>query len=182
MAAALGITVIAAGGDSGEPDVPGSSPLVTSVGGTILELDASGQRLDERACVLSGSGDSLTFDAPTWQAGLPIAGKRAVSDVALAGGSRYWVYLFGEWQAYAGTSFSAPVFAGLIAVVNSARAAAGKPAVGFLNSILYTDAALQATFHDVVSGGTALHPAGPGWDYPTGWGAPNAAAFAATIP
>lgn len=182
MAAALGITVIAAGGDSGEPDVPGSSPFVTSVGGTILELDASGQRLDERAWVLSGSGDSLTFDAPAWQAGLPIAGKRAVSDLALAGGSRYWVYLFGEWQAYAGTSFSAPVFAGLIAVVNSARAAAGKPAVGFLNSILYTDAALQATFHDVVSGGTAMHPAGPGWDYPTGWGAPNAAAFAATIP
>jgi kumamolisin len=182
MAAALGITLIAAGGDSGRPDVPGSSPLVTSVGGTILEVDASGHRLDERAWVLSGSGDSLTFDAPAWQAGLPIAGKRAVSDVGLAGGSRFWVYVFGEWQAYAGTSFSAPVFAGLIAVVNSARAAAGKPPVGFLNSILYTDAALQATFFDVVAGGTAQHPARPGWDYPTGWGAPNAAAFAATMP
>lgn len=182
MAAALGITVIAAGGDSGKPDVPGSSPLVTSVGGTILDVDASGQVTDERAWVLSGSGDSLTFEAPAWQLGLPIAGKRACSDVGLAGGSRYWVYVFGEWQAYAGTSFSAPVFAGLIAVVNSARAAAGKPAVGFLNSILYTDAALQATFRDVVSGGTSDHAAGPGWDYPTGWGAPNAAAFAATIP
>ncbi len=182
MAAALGITVIAAGGDSGEPDVPGSSPFVTSVGGTVVDIDAAGQLTDERAWVLSGSGDALTFEAPVWQAGLPIAGKRAVSDVGLAGGTRYWAYILGEWQAYAGTSFSAPVFAGLIAVVNSARAAAGKPAVGFLNSILYTDAALQATFRDVVSGGTSAHAAGPGWDYPTGWGAPNAAAFAATIP
>jgi kumamolisin len=182
MAAALGITVIAAGGDSGQADVPGSSPFVTSVGGTVLDVDAAGQRIDERAWSLSGSGDSLTFAVPPWQLGLAGADKRACSDVALAGGSRYWVYVFGDWETYAGTSFSAPVFAGLIAVVNSARAAAGKPAVGFLNSTLYTNAAVQGTFFDVVSGGTADHPAGPGWDYPTGWGAPNAAAFAATIP
>jgi len=183
MAAALGITVIAAGGDSGQADVPASSPFVTSVGGTVLDIDpGTGQRLDERAWVLSGSGDSLTFAAPAWQARIPIAGYRACSDVALAGGTRYWVYVFGDWQAYAGTSFSAPVFAGLIAVVNSARLAAGKPVVGFLNPTLYTSAGLQATFVDIVAGGTADHAAGPGWDYPTGWGAPNAAAFAATIP
>ena len=182
MAAALGITVLAASGDSGEPDVPGSSPFVTSVGGTVLVLDAAGARVEERVWVLSGSGDSLSFEAPPWQAGLPIADKRAMSDVGLAAGSRYWVYVFGEWQAFAGTSFAAPVFAGLLAVVNSARAAGGKPAVGFLNSTLYTNAAVQATFHDVVEGATGQHTAAPGWDYPTGWGAPNAAAFAATMP
>jgi len=182
MAAALGITVIAAGGDSAQADVPASSPFVTSVGGTVVEHDGGGQLIDERAWVLSGSGDSLTFPAPAWQAGLPIADKRAVSDVAMAGGSRYWVYVFGAWQAYAGTSFGAPAFAGLVAVVNSARAARGKPPVGFLNSTLYTNAALQATFRDITVGGTADHTAGPGWDYPTGWGAPNAEAIAATIP
>jgi kumamolisin len=183
MAAALGITVIAAGGDSGQADVPASSPFVTSVGGTVLELDpATGQRLDEHAWVLSGSGDSLSFDAPAWQAGLPITDKRAVSDIGLAGGSRYWVYVFGGWQAYAGTSFGAPVFAGLIAVVNSARGGSGKPPVGFLNSTLYTNAAVQASFLDITAGSTSEHSAGVGWDYPTGWGAPNAEAFAATIP
>jgi hypothetical protein len=46
----------------------------------------------------------------------------------------------------------------------------------------YTDATVRGAVFDVVSGGTADHPAGPGWDDPTGWGAPNAAAFAATIP
>jgi len=182
MAAALGITLVAASGDSGQTDVPGSSPFVTAVGGTVLVLDPAGARVEERVWVFSGSGDSSSFEAPPWQAGLPIADKRATSDVGLAAGSRYWVYVFGEWQVFSGTSFSAPVFAGLLAVVNSARAAAGKPAVGFLNSMLYTNAALQATFHDIVDGATGLHTALPGWDYPTGWGAPNAAAFAATIP
>lgn len=182
MGAALGMTLIAAGGDSGKPDVPGSSPWVTSVGGTILARDANDARREERAWILSGSGDALSFPAPAWQAGLPIGDKRAVSDVALAAGTRHWVYVFGEWQAFAGTSFSAPVFAGLIAVVNSKRAAAGKPAVGFLNSILYTDPAVQATFLDITTGNTTDHYAGPGWDYPTGWGAPNAAGLADALP
>jgi kumamolisin len=182
MAAALGITVVAASGDSGETDVPGSSPFVTAVGGTVVTLDATGTRIEERAWLFSGSGDSLSFAAPPWQAGLPILDKRATSDVGLAAGTRYWIYVFGEWQAFGGTSFSAPVLAGLLAVVNSARAASGKPPVGFLNSTLYTNTAVQATFYDVADGATSIHTAGPGWDYPTGWGAPNAAAFAATIP
>jgi kumamolisin len=183
MAAALGITVIAASGDSAQPDVPSSSPLVTSVGGTVLSIDATtGMRREERAWVLSGSGDSLSFDAPSWQASLTPNGKRAISDVSLAAGSRYWVYVFGEWQAFAGTSFSAPAFAGMIAVINSARLAGGKPVAGFLNQILYTVPAVQASFFDVVSGGTSEHQAAPGWDYPSGWGAPNAAALAGALP
>ena len=40
MGAALGMTIVVAGGDSGRPDVPSSSPYVTSVGGTLLELGA----------------------------------------------------------------------------------------------------------------------------------------------
>src|SRR5207247_103371 len=87
MAAALGITVVAAGGDSADVDIPGASPFVTSVGGTVLALDANGMRRDETGWVQSGSGDSRGFDAPAWQAGLATA-KRAVSDVALASGSR----------------------------------------------------------------------------------------------
>ncbi|MBS1123083.1 MAG: kumamolisin [Deltaproteobacteria bacterium] len=175
MAAALGITVVAAGGDSGQPDVPATSPFVTSVGGTVLELEADGARREERAWVGSGSGDSLTFDAPSWQLGLPITDKRAISDVALASGTPYWAYVFGEWRGLAGTSFASPVFAALVAVVDSARLGAGEPPVGFLNSTLYRDPIVQAAFHDVVDGGTPDHPATPGWDYPTGFGAPDAA-------
>jgi len=181
MAAALGITLVAAAGDSGEPDVPSSSPLVTSVGGTVLTLDASGERSDESGWSFSGAGDSLSFDMPWWQGQLGLADKRAVSDVALAA-NKYWTYVFGEWKALGGTSFAAPSFAALIAVVDSARIARGKPAVGFLNSTLYTNAAVQAAFRDVVTGGTASRSAAPGWDYPTGWGAPSAPSLIEALP
>jgi kumamolisin len=178
MAAALGMTVIAAGGDSGEPDVPASSPLVTSVGGTVLTLDTAGTRIDEVAWKSSGSGQSSSFEAPAWQT---VAGKRAVSDVAISVGP-YWMYSFGLWRAFGGTSFSAPVFSAMIAVVDSARGAAGKPPVGLINRALYTDAAVQAALRDVVGGETASYRAEPGWDYPTGWGTPDASRLAEALP
>jgi kumamolisin len=178
MAAALGITVIAASGDSGEPDVPSSSPLVTSVGGTVLLIDEAGVRGEEVAWRNSGSGTSLSFAAPAWQT---MTGNRAVSDVALASGP-YWTYAFGTWRKYNGTSFSAPVFAAMIAVVNSARSAAGKKPVGLINRALYTDAAVQASMFDVVVGKTSAHDAGPGWDFPTGWGAPDASRLIEVLP
>jgi kumamolisin len=127
----------------------------------------------------------MSFDMPDWQVGV-VAGsnKRAVSDVALAASpsSPYWLYYLGQWKRFGGTSFSAPVFAGMVAVVNSYRTANGLPRVGYLNSILYSTPAVQATFRDVTQGATASYQAGPGWDYPTGWGAPSALGLAQTLP
>jgi kumamolisin len=184
MGAALGITVVAASGDSGETDTPSSSPYVTGVGGTQLKLLAGGQ-IKETAWPGSGSGAAMSFDMPDWQVGV-VAGsnKRAVSDVALAASpsSPYWLYYLGQWKRFGGTSFSAPVFAGMVAVVNSYRTANGLPRVGYLNSILYSTPAVQATFRDVTQGATASYQAGPGWDYPTGWGAPSALGLAQTLP
>ena len=182
MAAALGMTVVAAAGDSARADVPSSSPYVTSVGGTVLELDVAGMRARETAWESSGSGDSLTFEVPSWQVGLAIGSHRAISDIALASGNGYWVYAFGEWKAFTGTSFAAPVVAGMLAVIDEARRAGGKPDLGFLNSILYTTPSVQAAFLDIVDGATADHMAMPGWDYPTGWGSPDAAALADLVP
>ncbi|MEJ7599043.1 MAG: S53 family serine peptidase [Kofleriaceae bacterium] len=183
MAAALGITVVAAGGDSAEPDVPSACPFVTAVGGTVILLDDTGALVSERAWVLSGSGDSLIFGTPPWQLGTPGIGiKRAVVDVALNAGTAHWSYVFGDWGAFGGTSFSTPVFAGLIAVINGKRRGEGRPPVGFLNQTLYSDPDVQATFRDITAGGTSFHDAAPGWDYPTGWGAPDAAALADALP
>ena len=96
--------------------------------------------------------------------------------------SGYWVRRFGAWQVYGGTSFSAPVFAGLVAVVNSYRKSKGLPRVGFLNPSLYTSPAVRASFRDVILGGTDQFNAKPGWDYPTGWGAPRAKKLADALP
>lgn len=186
MGAALGMTLMAASGDSGKPDVPSSSPFVTAVGGTRLNLDAMGNVSSERAWGSSGSGIAKTFAMPDWQQGVVTGsdGKRAVVDVSMNASPQtpYWVYYLGVWRRYGGTSFSAPAFAGLMAVLNSYRIAQGKPVAGFINPSLYRDANVQGTFRDIVSGATSDYAAGAAWDYPTGWGAPQAAPFAAALP
>jgi tripeptidyl-peptidase-1 len=49
-----------------------------------------------------------------------------------------------------GTSAAAPAFAGLVALLNDARLAAGKRSLGFLNPLIY---ALKGDgFHDIVVG------------------------------
>jgi kumamolisin len=176
LAAAIGTTVVAASGDTGEPDLPATCPFVTAVGGTTLTLDASGTPHEE-AWERSGAGFS-SFPTPRWQRGvLGDASNRAVADVALNSGAEYVAVYSGEWRPTAGTSVAAPVFAAILAVVNGARLRADRRAVGFLNAALYGDADVRGTFRDITSGGTAEFAAAPGWDVPTGWGAPNAEAL-----
>jgi kumamolisin len=186
MGAALGITIVVASGDSGQPDVPSSSPFVTCVGGTELTLTETGAVMTEVAWSESGSGVSETFTIPAWQEGVVLDsdGKRAISDVAMnaSGATPYWSYYLAEWKSYAGTSFAAPSFAALIAVVNSARIANGEPPAGYLNPILYQSPEVQAAFRDIVEGATKNYAAGPGWDYPTGWGAPRALELTDALP
>ena len=184
MAAALGITVVSASGDSGEVDTPCSSPFVTCVGGTDLTTNAMGNVISETAWFESGSGENKSFALPYWQQGMVPATKRAVVEVALAADPAhgYWVRRFGNWQIYGGTSFASPVFAGVVASMNSYLVSQGKPRMGFMNPQLYLDPQVRASFRDVTQGGTAMHDAGPGWDFPTGWGAPRAKMLADAWP
>jgi kumamolisin len=185
MGAALGITVISASGDSARPDIPCTSPYVVCVGGTDLITDGNGTVISETAWDESGSGDAKTFNIPDWQVGVAPGPRRATVDVALnagfAGGG-YWIRRFGNWESFGGTSFSAPVFAGLIAVINSRRLADGEPTVGLLTPVIYTDPLVRATFRDVTIGATDMFAAKKGWDYPTGWGAPRAKKLADALP
>jgi kumamolisin len=180
-AAALGITLVASSGDEAMTDVPSASPFVTAVGGTALSFDDAGADYAEVAWSLSGSGPT-TFDVPVWQSTVVSGAHRMTADLAINAGPAYWWYFLGSWgQAY-GTSFSSPLFAGIMADVQSARNVAGKPAVGYLNPILYTVPAVQAAFRDITVGSTAHFEAGAGWDPPTGWGAVRAEALAAALP
>jgi len=183
MAAALGITVVAAGGDSAGVDVPSSSPYVTSVGGTQLKMIGN-RVVGEVTWLYSGSGISMTFPTPEWQQGLPqVPRRRAVADVALNADTGYWYTWLGTTSPNTGTSFGSPIFAGLVAVVNSARASENKPVVGWLNSTLYTTPAVQDTFRDITVGVSDRgYISGPGWDIPTGWGAPDGLGLFNTLP
>jgi kumamolisin len=183
MGAALGITVISASGDSARADIPCTSPYVVCVGGTNL-ISNNGIVVSETAWDFSGSGDAKTFNRPAWQAAVAPNNKRATVDLALAAdpANPYWIRRFGNWESFGGTSFAAPVFAGMVAVINSQRLADGQPAVGLLTPIIYTDQAVRATFRDIVLGGTDQFDAEIGWDYPTGWGAPRAKKLADALP
>jgi kumamolisin len=187
MAAALGITVLSASGDSSQVDVPANSPYVTAVGGTNIELTADNFWESERSWGLSGCGRSRLFALPAWQIGefSDSRGARTVADVGLVVGlvvGPYWVKYLGKWTYADGTSASAPVFAALLSVVNQARAASGKPPVGFLNPLLYKHAATRAAFRDIKEMGYGGCATGSGYDMATGIGSPKAATLSTAIP
>jgi subtilase family serine protease len=86
----------------------------------------------------------------------------------------------GELRADTGTSSSAPLWAGVIALADQQ---AGQP-LGFVNPALYAIArspAYHQAFHDVITGDNSVltptgvftgYTAGPGWDPVTGLGSP----------
>jgi tripeptidyl-peptidase-1 len=60
------------------------------------------------------------------------------------------VYQSGQLTPSGGTSAAAPVTAGIIALLNDARLRSGKPALGFLNPLIYGFA--YEGFTDITAG------------------------------
>ncbi|HEX5233986.1 MAG TPA: S53 family peptidase [Silvibacterium sp.] len=194
-AGALGVTVTVASGDNGSSDggsgnnvdFPASSPHVLACGGT--KLTGSGTKISSETVWNDGSqggatggGVSNDFPLPDWQAnaGVPkpasSSGGRGVPDVSgdASPESGYNILVDGQQEIVGGTSAVAPLWAGLIALVNQKR---GAP-VGFANPALY---AAPSAFRDITSGNNEAFKAGPGWDACTGLGSPNGTAIAAAL-
>jgi subtilase family serine protease len=162
----------------------------------------------------SGGGASTLFSKPSWQTvtGVPSDGKRDVPDVALAADPNHDGYLLcatdsaatppvppcsngfrdssGNLNVAGGTSFGAPTFSGIVAILNQKTGSKQ----GNVNPTLYALAAsTPSAFHDITSGnnivpcgaGTKDCPttgaaqygftAGPGYDQVTGLGSVDAA-------
>ncbi len=199
-AVAKGIGVVVASGDDGaftcgggQPTVayPAASAFVTAVGGTSLYLTPTGLYQSEAAwgaatgdCASpcgSGGGMSQLIPEPSWQSAahiLDTKGYRGVPDVAwnadpATGNVLVWN---GRTIIVGGTSIAAPQWAGLAALANQA---AGQR-LGQLAPLLYNPSVLGqqpsscAPYHDVTTGTNLYYSAGVGWDFPTGWGSPNA--------
>lgn len=205
-----GVTYFASSGDLGASDYtdvqqdpsptrtvsfPADEPWVTAVGGTALTTDGTNFRETVWNSGSSGSngGFSTLYSEPSFQQGVaansanPFNNQRGIPDVAAdadtATGLELYISGNGGWGPTGGTSASAPVWAGLIALGNQL---AGH-SLGYINPALYKLAASSTyarDFHDVTVGDNTVTPpggttvqgysAGPGWDPTTGLGTPNA--------
>ena len=194
--AAAGVTVTVASGDSGSTDgvtdgkqhvdFPACAPHALGCGGTTLNI-ANGQIASETVWNelpnhgAGGGGISIEFAVPSYQSGIKMpnnvdTGKpgRGVPDVAGDADPEtgYSVLVDGTRQTIGGTSAVAPLWAGLIVLLN---ASLGKP-VGFLQPQIYAASAASG-FHDITQGNNVGYTAGPGWDACTGNGSPDGAAL-----
>ncbi|MCY2924072.1 MAG: hypothetical protein NT031_01295, partial [Planctomycetota bacterium] len=196
-----GVTFVASSGDSGaynsgtslSVSYPAASPNVLSVGGTYLTVDSAGNYVSESGWGYgassgtsggSGGGISSYTSEPSWQRGLvsQTTTRRALPDVAMVADPRsgvpvYDSYDFGTatpWLQVGGTSLAAPLWAGLVSIVDQGRVLAGKTTLDGATQTLPAIYALPASdFHDITTGNNG-YAAGPGFDLVTGRGTPRA--------
>lgn len=174
-----------------------ADPLVTSVGGTSLNLDTSGKYIGETTWDSlyygegTGGGFSTYYPRPAYQNSVTNNPHRGVPDVAWVADPNTGVpVVFSEGGAtlivpVGGTSVGAPAWAAISALANQK---AGKR-LGFLNASIYR--ILQSTsyskaFNDIITGDNSVviydstgnqvyipgYAANTGWDPVTGVGTP----------
>ena len=177
---ALGVNCFISSGDSGSNEggqlqvsYPACSPNVVSVGGTKLSLNNLGVISSETAWTGSGGGVSVKFTKPTWQNAISGNG-RLVPDVSAPADPATGAYVvLGNYvYQFGGTSWSAPVWAGICALINDARVKSGKSRIGFLPPLIYGSIGTNR-FRDITSGKNGAYTAASGYDRVTGIGTPN---------
>jgi subtilase family serine protease len=176
------VTMLASSGDTGAAGLkadtsccfpfpaviwPSSDPLVTSTGGTQLNLDGAGNRLSpDIVWNGAGGGVSSVFGRPVFQHGVrDTVGKfRGIPDISLSSAVNGAVITFSSYpnpraadptapnprfHLVAGTSEASPLFAGVVALADQV---AGRR-LGFINPRLYQLGRHQASgIVDVTSG------------------------------
>jgi subtilase family serine protease len=183
---------------------PGSSPYLTSVGGTRLTLTHANARRDEvvwndrrwkspsNSSGAGGGGLSRFSARPPYQRGLGLPGdQRGVPDVSAAASAfpGWPVSLGGYWETDAGTSASAPLVAAAMSIISAKQRRDHRPPLGPTNGLFYELRHHQpASFYDIVRGNNALVPgipgfsAKPGYDLASGLGVPRFAWIARHLP
>ena len=179
-----GTVYVASAGDNGsEVCWPAASANVISVGGTTLSIDSNGNRTSETAWDESGGGINSYVSEPSWQTKMNISSSsdRATPDVSFDADPATGVAVYDSvryngtsgWWEIGGTSFSAPAWAGLIAIGDNYSP------ISSANELLYKLAGEtsysnpQVNYYDVTSGSNG-NSAGQGYDLVTGLGSPVA--------
>jgi kumamolisin len=200
-AAAVGVTVTAAAGDNGSTDgqadgqqhvdFPSSAPHALGCGGT--SLSANGAITSETVWNhlatghgATGGGISDAFALPSYQTqvSVPVSANpgghvgRGVPDVSGDADPEtgYTILVDGQTTVIGGTSAVAPLWAGLIALLNQSL---GK-SVGFVHPLLYSSS-VASSLRDITNGSNGAYQAKVGWDACTGLGSPDGAKLLAAL-
>lgn len=179
-----GITVVGASGDKGSAVLydPSSDPYVTAEGGVSDTLTANTPGITgQTGWADSGGGPNTNFAQPSYQSSekikAPNNGYRDIPDISFPSAPSIALYFNGNWVGgYGGTSFAAPMFAGLVADTVTGV----QTRVGLINNIMYDIpygnagcSYLGTSYSDVTIGNNGFN-AGTGWDFVTGIGTPYA--------
>jgi hypothetical protein len=178
-----GVAVTASAGDNGYDDQqsspqgaesPATSQFVTAVGGTSLrQAPGTTRGWTESAWVDGGSGCSIYYPKPIWQASITLCTKRMETDVSAVGDPDTGVAVYqpdtltsSSWAIYGGTSVGAPLIGGLYGA-NGGTVFLGNLYKSFvkLNDV--------TTGSNGTCGGTYFCNARKGYDGPTGLGTPT---------
>jgi kumamolisin len=167
---------------SSRVDFPSSSTFALSCGGT--HLLGEGLAIDSETVwnvnrfAATGGGVSEFFGKPDFQANanVPVSvnsgfAGRGVPDVSgdADRATGYNVRFDGQDDFVGGTSAVAPLWAGLIALINQSL----DRSVGFINPQLYAAPSTAQAFRDITVGNNGAFQARAGWDGCTGLGTPN---------
>ncbi len=177
---------------------PSSDPLVTSIGGTQLHLDAAGNRTSPDVAWndgfgATGGGKSVIFPRPAFQDPVRavVGDSRGTPDISMSaavdGGAIVYTSFDPATVGYhvvGGTSEASPMFAGVVAIA----AQINKGKVGDINPALYAlgQSQIRTGIIDVTKGnnsfgGVTGYPATRGYDLATGWGTVDVGVFATAL-
>lgn len=183
-AKAAGVPIMAATGDDGASgpkkgggtythrvvEWPGSDPLITAVGGTVLHYTDGHQTEPDSLVQFSGGGLSHVYSRPTWQdgvKGITKSNMRSMPDITMEG--------------IEGTSMASPLFAGIIGLATQMNG--GNP-LGYINPTLYQmgpqwakDGLVDVTQGNNTYAGVTGYTCKKGFDIASGYGTIDGATF-----
>jgi subtilase family serine protease len=206
------VTVLASSGDTGVTNYeldgatlypypavgwPASDPLVTAVGGSMLDLDQTGNKLEPDTVWndgygAGGGGVSAIFPRPLFQLGVAklVGNHRGMPDISMSAAVNggVWVYMSFAgiespgvsnpgWYIFGGTSEASPLFSGIVALADQLA----HHRLGDINPDLYLLGGLSQYTHlstgivDITTGnnsfgGVTGYGATPSYDLASGWG------------
>ena len=185
------IMYIAASGDDNYVAWPSSNPNILSVSATTLITNSTGTEfIGQTTWSSSGCGPSKYFKIPDYQKNNVKkinSNYRLTSDVCIDGNPKTGLYIYSEGSYFGigGTSVSAPLICGTMAIIFYQRLLKNLPLYNSnqndklgIQNIIYNiygknlNNIYNKLFYDVTQGLSGNYSASLGYDYPTGLGTP----------